>query len=278
MRAIVVHGGAGREESASAAARAAALEAAAAAGWVVLEAGGSSLDAVIAAVVGLENDPLFNAGLGSVLTDEGTVELDASVMDGADLRAGAVAMVRGVCNPVRLARSVLDEGREVFLVGAPAETLARRRGLRMVPPEALVSADALRRWRDRDAAPGNTVGAVACDGAGHVAAATSTGGVAGQRTGRVGDSAVIGAGTYADDRLGAGSATGPGEAIIRLGLVRTALEMVGRGMPIDAAAASALATLERRLGEHAGLILVDAHGRIGVAQTTASMPTASRRD
>jgi beta-aspartyl-peptidase (threonine type) len=277
MRAIVVHGGAGPHEGAAAPARRAAVEDAAAAGWSVLAAGGTSLDAVVAAVVRLENDPLFNAGLGSALTEEGTVEMDASVMNGADLRAGAVATVRGVCNPILLARAVMDEDREVFLVGPPSEALARRRGLRVVTPDELVTEDARRRWRGRAAAPGNTVGAVACDARGHVAAATSTGGVAGQRSGRVGDSAVIGAGTYADDRVGAGSATGPGEAIIRVGLVRTALAALAAGMDPDAAAADALATLERRLGAHAGLILVDPTGRVGVACTTGAMPAAARR-
>lgn len=272
----MVHGGAGRDERHTAAARTASVDAAAAAGFALLAAGGTSLDAVIAAVVRLEDDPLFNAGLGSVLTEEGTVEMDASLMAGGDLRAGAVAMVRGVANPILLAHAVLEEGRDLFLVGPPAEALARRRGLRVVAPEDLVTADARRRWHERDAAPGNTVGAVACDARGHVAAATSTGGVAGQRSGRVGDSAVLGAGTYADDLLGAGSATGPGEAIIRLGLVRTALEAIARGSTVDQAARSALAALEERLGAQAGLILVDAQGRIGVAHTTASMPTAWR--
>ena len=278
MRAIVVHGGAGPHEGAAAVAdaRRAAVDAAAAAGFAVLCAGGTSLDAAIAAVVRLEDDPRFNAGLGSVLTEDGQVEMDASVMEGTALRAGAVATVRGVCNPVLLARAVMDEGREVFLVGPPAEALARRHGLRVVAPEDLVTADARRRWQTRAAAPGNTVGAVACDADGHVAAATSTGGVAGQRAGRVGDSAVIGAGTYADDGLGAGSATGPGEAVIRVGLVRIALASLAAGMTPDAAATDALATLGRRTGAQAGLILVDPAGRIGVACTTGWMPTASR--
>jgi beta-aspartyl-peptidase (threonine type) len=274
--AIVVHGGAGAREDATDAARTAAVDAAAAAGFAVLTAGGTSLDAVVAAVTGLEGDPLFNAGIGSVLTEDGTVELDASIMSGADLRAGAVAVVRGVVHPILLARAVMDAGREIFLVGAPAEALARRQGLRVVAPDALVTEDTRERWRARRAAPGETVGAVARDGHGHVAAATSTGGVAGKRAGRVGDSAVIGAGTYADDLVGAGSATGPGEAIIRLGLVRTALTTLANGADPTAAARAALATLEARVGARAGLILVDRHGRLGVAHTTAAMPTATR--
>lgn len=274
--AIAVHGGAGAADAATAAEREAAVDAAAAAGFALLAAGGTSLDAVTAAVARLEDDPRFNAGLGAVLTEEGTVELDASVMRGADLAAGAVAVVRGVANPILLARAVMDEGREVFLVGPPAEALARRHGLRVVAPEALITPEALARWRARAGGVGETVGAVARDAHGHVAAATSTGGVGGQRAGRVGDSAVIGAGTYADDRLGAGSATGPGEAIIRVGLVRTALAAIAAGASAPDAAERALTTLAERVGAHAGIVLVDAAGRVGIAHTTPAMPAASR--
>jgi beta-aspartyl-peptidase (threonine type) len=248
---------------------------AAEAGWAVLADGGSALDAVIAAVAVLEDDPRFNAGVGSVLTEEGVVELDASLMEGALLGAGAVALVRGVANPIHLARAVMEEGREVFLAGDAAGALARRRALRVVAPDALVTQAARRAWRARRAAA-ETVGAVACDARGHVAAATSTGGVAGKRCGRIGDSAVIGAGTYADDLVGAGSATGPGEAIIRFGLVRRALEAMAHGATPQAAAKAALATLERRLGTRAGLILVDPQGRHGIAYATPAMPAAWR--
>jgi beta-aspartyl-peptidase (threonine type) len=274
--AIVVHGGAGSAEPGTEAARAAGVDAAAAAGWAVLAAGGSSVDAVVAAVTRLEDDPLFNAGLGAVLTEDGSVELDASLMSGADLRAGAVAFVRGVPNPILLARAVMDEGREVFRVGPPAEALARRQGLRVVAPDALVTDAARARWQARRPANGETVGAAAADAYGHVAAATSTGGVAGQRSGRVGDSAVIGAGTYADDLLGAASATGAGEAIIRVGLVRIALDAIARGADAATAARDALDVLERRLGERAGLVLVDRAGRVAAAHTTPTMPAAWR--
>jgi beta-aspartyl-peptidase (threonine type) len=276
MTAIAVHGGAGDERPEERAPRRAGVIRAADAGWAVLARGGHALDAVIEATAVLEDDPHFNAGVGSVLTREGIVEMDASVMTGDTLAAGAVATVRGVANPVRLARVVLDEGREVFLVGEPAVALARRHGLRVCPPEALVTEETRRRWLAREAASGNTVGAVARDAAGHLAAATSTGGVSGKRCGRIGDSAVIGAGTYADDALGAGSATGPGEAIIRLGLVRAALERIARGSPADVAARAALDCLHRRLGADAGLILIDPHGRVGIAHTTSAMPAAYR--
>ena len=273
-----MHGGAGRETPADRGARRAGLERAQAAGWAVLARGGHALDAVVEAVAVLEDDPCFNAGLGSVLTVEGVVEMDASVMTGDTLVAGAVGAVTGVANPVRLARAVAYEGREVFLVGEVAAALAARHGIRTCAPEALVTEDARRRWRERRAASGETVGAVACDAAGHVAAATSTGGVAGKRRGRIGDSAVIGAGTYADDALGAGSATGPGEAIIRTGLVRAALELVRGGLDPARAARLALDELDRRTGAAAGLILVDALGRVGSAHTTQSMPVTWRSD
>ncbi len=276
MPAIVVHGGAGDDAPDGRVARHDGVERAADAGAAVLDRGGSALDAVIAAVVVLEDDPAFNAGVGSVLTDEGTIEMDASIMDGATLRAGAVGAIGRVANPVRAAIAVLREGREVLLVGPAVSALARRHGLRIVDEEALVTPAARERWRLRQPTSGNTVGAVAVDAHGHVAAGTSTGGVAGKRSGRIGDSAVIGAGTYADDRVGAVSATGPGEAIIRLGLARLALAHVGDGMSPHDAAARALAELAARTGATAGLILVTPAGVAGVACTTPAMPTARR--
>jgi beta-aspartyl-peptidase (threonine type) len=278
MRSIAVHGGAGREVPEERARRRAGVARALEVGWAVLHGDGSALDAVVEAVACLEDDPHFNAGRGSVLTVEGVVEMDASVMAGDTLAAGAVGAVGGVQNPVRLARAVMHEGREVLLVGEAAVALAVRHGLPVVAPEALITEDALRRWRAREASPGDTVGAVARDGRGHVAAATSTGGVAGKRRGRVGDSAVIGAGTYADDTLGAGSATGPGEAIIRGTLVRDALALVGRGLDPAWVAQHALGELERRTGAAAGLILIDARGRIGLAHTTEAMAAAWRTE
>jgi beta-aspartyl-peptidase (threonine type) len=197
-------------------------------------------------------------------------------MEGEALRAGAVGAVRRVAEPIRAALAVLREGREVLLVGDPVIALAARHGVPIVDDETLVTADARARWRRRTAASGNTVGAVAVDGGGHVAAATSTGGVAGKRRGRVGDSAIIGAGTYADDRVGAVSATGPGEAIIRIGLARLVLEHVAGGMPPQEAADRALAELAARTGAVAGLIVVTPAGITGVACTTAAMPTARR--
>ena len=272
--AIIVHGGAGPEPPEEFAVRRAGVERAARAGHEILERGGSALDAVLAAVVVLEDDPFFNAGLGSVLTTCGHVEMDASVMEGCALEAGAVGAVRGVANPILLAEAVRREGREVMLVGPATVEMARRAGVRLVEDEALVTPAARRRWQENAPAAGETVGAVARDRLGHVAAATSTGGVPGKRAGRIGDSAVIGAGTYADDTLGAGSATGPGEKIIRATMVRVALERVAQGASPAHAAEQALGQLRARLDATAGLILVDPQGRVGVAYTTPAMASA----
>jgi len=272
--AIVVHGGAGVARPEERPARDAGVRRAAEAGHAVLAQGGSALAAVLAAVVVLEDDPTFNAGLGSVLTACGHVETDASVMEGSALSAGAVGALRGVANPILLADAVRREGREVLLVGPTALQVARRAGLRLVAPDALITPEARRRWQAHVAASGETVGAVARDAHGGTAAATSTGGLDGKRSGRIGDSALIGAGTYADDRIGAGSATGPGEAIIRATLVRSALDLVAHGQPVGDAARCALEMLRERLGVPAGLILLDAHGRHGIAHTTPGMAAA----
>ena len=219
--AIVVHGGAGgcRATRSVSSACASGAAAAVAAGHAVLAAGGTALDAVEAAVVVLEDDPEFNAGRGAALTEYGRVELDASMMDGTTRAAGAVAAVRGVRNPIRAARAVLEEGRHVLLVGPPAIEFAATAGLAFESETWFVTE------RERQALAGGvvesargTVGAVARDAAGRLAAATSTGGVSGQRLGRVGDSPLVGAGTWADDATVAVSCTGHGESIIRSAL------------------------------------------------------------
>jgi beta-aspartyl-peptidase (threonine type) len=274
---IVVHGGAGSRPATGPAADAArdACARAAALGHAILAGGGDALDAVQAAVRALEDDERFNAGRGSALTREGTVEMDAAIMSGDGLRAGAVAAASGVRNPIDLARRVLDAGEHVLLVGAGALAFAREAGVTLCPPDFHVT-DAARADLERELARrarpegGGTVGAVAVDARGHVAAATSTGGMVGQRVGRVGDSPLPGAGTYADDAAGAASATGHGERIIQVGLARTAIDLLRAGLPADEAAPRALAALER-VGGRGGLILVDRAGRAGVAFNTTSM-------
>ena len=276
--ALIVHGGAGAATPpALQAERRSGLEAAFAAGWNILGQGGSALDAVVQATVTLEDHPLFNAGLGSCLTEDGTVEVDASLMDGSTFQTGAVGAVRNIKNAIQLARAVMMDGRHVFLVGEGAERFAREHGLPPAAVDELITTRQYQRWQAQQTAgePG-TVGAVALDSAGRLAVATSTGGVMGKRSGRVGDSAVIGAGTYADSAIGACSATGDGEHIIRATLARTAVELLRGGKDPAQAARTALARLTQQTRGEAGLILLDPFGRSGVAYNTESMGVALR--
>lgn len=266
---IIVHGGAGscppeRHAAARSGCRAAALR-----GWQILQSGGSALDAVEAAVIELEDNPEFNAGTGAVLNARGEVQLDASIMDGASLRAGAVANVREVRNPIRLARQVLIDGRHVLLVSAGAEQLAAERGIPRCANSELVTPRQQKRWQERH----GTVGCVARDAHGHVAAATSTGGRAGALPGRVGDSPLIGCGTYADASGGA-SCTGVGEDIMRLVLAKTALVGLAAGTAAADAARGAIDQFERHTGSQAGIILIGADGRIGHAHNAETMAVA----
>lgn len=242
----------------------AALAMALAAGQAVLAGGGRALDAVEAAVMVLEDDPKFNAGRGAVFAYDGTNALDAAIMDGRDRSAGAVAGVSRVKNPVRLARAIMEHGPHVFLSGAGAEGFARERGVELVGPEWFATPERWRQlqelkakgpgWFDAEVKYG-TVGAVAVDGAGHVAAATSTGGLTGKRWGRIGDSPVIGAGTYADDRCGAVSATGTGEVFIRAGVAHAiCARMRLLGESAQAAAEAAMAEVGA-LGGNGGVIV-----------------------
>jgi beta-aspartyl-peptidase (threonine type) len=273
--AVLVHGGAGKSDRATSVGRRAGCERAADVAWRLLESGGGALDAVVAAVECLEDDPLFNAGVGSCLTRAGTVEMDASVMDGRRRAGGGAAVVRSVRHPVRLARAVMEDGRHVLLAGAGAEAFAQRHGLETVPPESLVTERQAARWRARRSGEPGTVGAAAVDLRGHVAAATSTGGIAGKLPGRIGDSAVLGAGTYADDRAGAASATGSGERILTIGLARRAVDLLRDGLDPGLAARLALAEIAT-VGGDAGLILVDRFGRTAWAFDTEEMMVAVR--
>ena len=276
---LIVHGGAGdwSAEDREGEVLVGACRAAAQAGFEILRAGGSALDAATAAVVVLEDDPRFNAGTGSALTVEGEVECDASVMCG-DGRAGAVGALRDVKNPIRLARLVMERTPHVLLVGAGASAFAVECGVPSLAPQALVTERMRDKWRAAlaraAAAPsGGTVGCVARDAAGHVAAATSTGGMMLKRQGRVGDSAVIGAGTYAEDGAGAVSCTGVGEAFIKAAAGKQAVEALRAGRSPGEAARQVL-PLVRRHGGSGGLICVDAAGRIGLAFDTARMAHA----
>lgn len=276
---IIVHGGAGARLDAAATFRP-GIRAAVGAGWAVLAAGGRALDAVEAAVRTLEDDEHFNAGRGSVLTEAGTVEMDASIMEGDRLGCGAVAGVSRVANPVSLARRVLDDGRHVLLIADGAHAFARASGLPECDPAALITPRQRARLTERPQArpagaargSGGTVGATALDRHGTVAAATSTGGMVGKRPGRVGDSALIGCGTYADSSLGGVSCTGDGEAIIRTVLARRALDYLKEADDPMYAAKVAVDVLVEEGRGGGGLILVDWRGRVGHAQSTALMP------
>jgi beta-aspartyl-peptidase (threonine type) len=269
MTAILVHGGAGQVAPERHERLRAGVRAAAAAGDAILAGGGSALDAVVAAVRVLEDDPEFNAGRGSALTRDGTVETDASVMDGATHRVGAVAAVPDLGNAVALARAVLDAGEHVILAGPAAWRFAAEVGITPAPPGSLVTERAKARL---DALKG-TVGAVARDREGNFAAATSTGGIVGKRSGRVGDSPVPGAGTWADPAC-AISATGDGEAILRVALARSIAARVAAGMPLDAAVRDGLRELARITGGSAGVIAVDTTGVVGL-QLSPTMPIAA---
>jgi beta-aspartyl-peptidase (threonine type) len=288
---LAIHGGAGEIETARIEEVLLGCRRAVQAGAEVLAAAGSALDAVEMAVRALEDDPAFNAGFGSVLTREGTVEVDAAVMTGEDLRAGAVGALPDVRHPVSVARRLLDTGEHVLLVGAGAAAFAREQGFSPEPAEALVTDRArerLARWLAERSRPapgepgGSTVGAVARDQSGRVAAATSTGGMTGKRPGRVGDSPLVGAGTYAcslDGRGGACSATGHGEAILRALLAYDAVERLRQGVAAGEAARAAMVELVRRIGTsaRAGLIVCDVDGAVGLAHNSSHMPFAIAR-
>ena len=285
MLAIVVHGGAGVVPAAELtpqldAAFRTGLGAALRAGYAVLEAGGSSLDAVTAAVVVLEEDPLFNAGRGAVLCADGGHELDAAIMDGADLRAGAVAGLRRVRNPVLLARHLLERSPHVMLAGPGADALAAAEGIECVPNDWFTTERRraeLERHRAGLARVGDeaslgTVGAVALDGRGHLAAATSTGGMTGKRPGRVGDTPIIGAGTYAADDCCAVSATGHGEFFIRAAVAHEIASLVRhRGLGVQAAADDVVHRQLVRLGGSGGVIAVGRDGSIAMPFNSPGM-------
>jgi beta-aspartyl-peptidase (threonine type) len=281
---VLVHGGAGDVPEASRAAHAEGCRIAAERGLAVLLAGGSAIDAAVAAVRVLEDDPRFNAGTGACLTSEGTIELDASIMEGASLRAGAIASLPPFRDPIAIARAVMDDGRHVLYAADGARAFAIERGFVPADPVSMITEASRARWNEWRAGraasgwAGGTVGAVVCDPRGHVVAATSTGGMVGKRPGRVGDSPILGAGTYADDLAGAASATGDGEAALRLGLTRYAIERLRGGSSAQRAADEAIDAFGTRVAGRGGIIVVSPRGEIGIARNTATMSYALARD
>ena len=277
---IVVHGGAGDIPEDKRAAHADGCATAARAGAEVLAKGGSALDAAQRAVQVLEDDPRFNAGTGACLTESGALELDASIMNGADLAAGAVCALPPFKNPIAIARAVLEDGRHLLYASEGAARFALEHGFSRSSFDAMVTPAVRERFeRGRggkaEGYAGSTVGAVARDKRGHVAAATSTGGTFFKRDGRVGDTPVVGAGTYADDGAGAGSATGIGEAIMRVCMTKSAIESMRAGATPEGSARAAADLLAGRGRGSGGIILLDARGRWGFARTTSTMSWAA---
>jgi beta-aspartyl-peptidase (threonine type) len=295
MYSIAIHGGAGaipadlfrKDQGAS---YRTSLSTVLDAGFAILERGGTSLDAVTCAVRALEDDPLFNAGHGAALTREGWAELDAAVMDGRDQRAGAVASVRHVKNPVDLARRVMEKSRHVLLVSVGAEEFALEEGIALMPntyfrtderKQQLASEQEGRRVSDLmptgPVGTQGTVGAVALDKHGNLAAATSTGGMTNKRQGRVGDSPIIGAGTYAKNGVCAISATGHGEYFIRaVAAYHMASAVEYRGLSLSTAAHELIHTRIPALGGNGGVIAIGAQGEIVMDFNTDGMFRAAR--
>jgi beta-aspartyl-peptidase (threonine type) len=300
---LLIHGGAWAIPDDMVERHLAGIRAALAAGWSVLERAGSALDAIEEAVVIMEDDDIFDAGRGSFLTSDGTVQLDALMMDGATLRAGGVGCVERLRNPIRAARKVLHESPHVYLVAEGAERFAAEHGIPLINNEELVldrerrhlaeaKKKAAKEVTEQTFAPAakrrtgasdgrkrktaaleshDTVGAVALDAHGNLAAATSTGGTLNKTPGRVGDSSLIGCGCYADNQSAAVSCTGWGEPIMKLVLGKWACDQVGRGEPPQTVAIRALDMMASRLDGHGGMILLDAKGRAGIFHNTPRM-------
>ena len=286
--ALIVHAGAWNIPDSSVEASREGLRAALILGWHALRDGASALDVVEATVRALEDDPHFDAGRGSRLNSEGKVELDAAVMVGTHLEAGAVAAIQKVRHPISVARRVMERSPHVMLVGEGAHKFAASVGAELCRTRELLVGREYERymrvlageqqlvdqefdpgWPDGDG-PEGTVGAVALDRDGHIAAGTSTGGTQHKHPGRVGDTPIIGAGTYADDRVGGASATGWGEGILRVALTKTAVDLMGTGLDPRLAGEKALDSLQRVRGR-AGLILIDREGRLAAVFNTPRM-------
>lgn len=269
---IYVHGGAGSDYQAHINRFLEEAGKAAMIGYEILAAGGKAIDAVEAAVMSMEDAPVFDAGRGSFPNLDGEIELDAMLMDGLNLRYGAVGAVQRVANPVHLARLVMDHTRHSLLVGAGAEEFAREMG---IPPANLSEAKPWYLGEPPSSSPSDTVGAVALDAAGCLAVGVSTGGIRDKRPGRVGDSPLIGCGGYAENGLGAAAATGEGEALMKTLFSKTACDLLGKGLHPQAAAEQMLELLARKVpGAGGGIILLSPSGETGAAFNTQNMARA----
>eukprot|EP00927_Polykrikos_kofoidii_P066360 TRINITY_DN61978_c0_g1_i1.p1 TRINITY_DN61978_c0_g1~~TRINITY_DN61978_c0_g1_i1.p1 ORF type:complete len:347 (-),score=36.67 TRINITY_DN61978_c0_g1_i1:98-1138(-) len=287
--AIIVHGGAWAIPDTLSEASRAGCERAAAAGYAVLHSGGTAIDAVEVAIRVMEDDPVFDAGYGSVLTSEGKVEMDASIQSGSDLQAGAVACVSVVRNPISLAKLVM-QGEHTLIVGDGAEAYARDHGMPIVDGSTLITQaardelDQFRKYKNvtdslfnqPSKAGHDTVGCCATDQFGDLAAGTSTGGITAKRPGRVGDSPLLGSGCYADNERGACSTTGHGESITKVLLANRVLASMDKGQSPSAAVASSLAYMKAKLGSCGGAICISPDGVIGACFNTPRMAWAKR--
>jgi beta-aspartyl-peptidase (threonine type) len=272
---IIIHGGAKTISEDKIAANQAGCLAAVEAGWTVLSEGGSAAAAVETAIRVLESDQTFNAGFGSTLNSEGEVEVDAAMMEGATLSWGGVAAVQGVRHPISAARRIMEE-KPRLLVARSGERFALEHGLEVCAKEDLISEEQQQEWEEEAEVLDrpNTVGCVALDVNGNLVAGTSTGGTTGQPQGRVGDTALVGCGLYADNRLGACSTTGDGESIIPVVLAKTAIDALAGERHPNEAAQHAIDTLIDRVTGEAGCILIDRLGRIGWAYNSDDMAVA----
>jgi len=282
--AIIVHGGAGTASPERSEILQAGCKEAALVGWRILQEGGSALDAVEAAVRALEDNPSYNAGTGACLNSDGNIELDAGIMDGQGLHVGAVAGVERIKNPISLARKVL-ESPHVLLVGRGAEQFAQEQGISQCTLEELVTERQYKIWQEQQAQEPQqaqptdkhgTVGAVALDASGVLAAATSTGGIRNKYPGRVGDSPLVGCGFYADE-YAAVSCTGDGEDFVRLLIAKRAADVVGNskgGQTAREAAEAAIAVLGAKSTGTGGMIVVDRKGNVGFAWNSRNMSHA----
>ena len=281
---LVVHGGAWAMPDDVVDAHKNGVRNALTAGWNVLQRGGTALDAVEEAIVILEDDETFDAGRGSFLNREGKVQMDALLMDGSSLRAGGVGCVERLKNPVRAARKILSESPHVYFVGEGAERFAQEHGVPLCKNEDLIIPREIARLKEYQAhahekkpdlfAPAvshDTVGAVALDGRGNIAAGTSTGGTLSKAPGRLGDSSLIGCGCYADNDTAAVSTTGWGEPIMKLVLAKWTADRVGAGHAPDEAAKEAIHHLKNRVSGHGGIIVLNRKGEFGIFHNTPRM-------
>ncbi|NQT24036.1 isoaspartyl peptidase/L-asparaginase [candidate division KSB1 bacterium] len=279
---IVVHGGAWRIPDEEIQAHLNGIRVALQEGWKILKNGGKGLDAVERSVSVLEDDPTFDAGKGSILNTDGSVEMDASIMDGSNMKAGAVAALRNYPNPVQIARCVMDKTEHILLSGPGCESFAMKHGFHPSPIRELMTERELHRLEsvmlDEDfraehafGQKRGTVGVVVLDEQGHIAAATSTGGTPKKIPGRVGDTPIIGAGTYAEDGVGGVSCTGWGEAIMKVMLAKDVAERMRQDVDAQTSAEQSIVILKERVNGLGGLICIDKKGQIGVAYNTPRM-------